>query len=179
MNAATPTRPDRTGAPALHRLWAWLFTGLFACLGGVASAADLPYDERADGAALVQHALEQARAEHKELLVVFGANWCPDCRVLDSVLHSPGALDLAQRFVLVKLDVGSFDRNIDLARRFGVPLGKGIPAVALVDSDEKPRYVTRGGELADAQKMGGTAIVEFFNRVLADAAVASAPPIAR
>jgi len=70
---------------------------------------------------------------------------------------------------MVKLDVGSFDRNIDLARRFEIPLRRGIPAVALVSDDEKLLYVTRGGELADAQKMGGAAIVDFFNRVLAAA----------
>lgn len=170
------SRPGRRSSPAarlgrgLGVLWlsAWL---------GLSVAAELPYDERADGSVLVQQALQQAREEHKELLVVFGANWCPDCRVLDSVLQGPDARDLARRFVLVKLDVGqNLDKNLDWARRFGIPVRKGIPAVAIVASDETLRYVTRDGELADARKLGGAGIVRFFERVLADTAPRLAPP---
>jgi len=149
-------------------MWRYLFKSLvFLIFGAVwatgAGAADKPYDDRADAQQLVAAAFSQARAEHKQVMVVFGANWCPDCRMLESVLHTPEAGSLAQRFVMVKIDVGDFNKNLSLAKRFDVNLSKGIPAVALADADESVRFATRAGELAEAKSMGTAAVVKFLN----------------
>jgi thioredoxin 1 len=144
-------------------------------LCGIVRAADLPYDEHANAADDVRQALQAAHAAHKNVLLVFGANWCPDCRVLDSVLHDKAAAQINDRFVVVKIDVGNFDKNMDLAKRYEVPLRKGIPAAAVLSSDDALLYVTRGGELADAHHMGEPAIVDLFSRIVADAAVAGHP----
>ena len=41
------------------------------------------------------------------LLLMFGANWCPDCRVLAAAMDSAELSDLLQRhFVQMKVDVG-------------------------------------------------------------------------
>jgi len=138
-----------------------------------AHAADLPYDENANAQHDLQLALQQAHASNKDVLLVFGANWCPDCRVLDFALHGKDAAALGERFVIVKVDVGNFDKNIDLAKHYGVPLRKGIPAAALVSGEDKLLYVTRAGELANAHRMGDGAIVEFFDHMLADASSAT------
>ncbi|HEX4583629.1 MAG TPA: thioredoxin family protein [Burkholderiaceae bacterium] len=134
-----------------------------------AHAKDLPYDEHANASAELQQALHDARDTHKDVLLVFGANWCPDCRVLDTVLHGKGAEALGGRFVVVKVDVGNFDRNIDLAKRYEIPLNKGIPAAAVVSGDDRLLYVTKAGELADAHRMGESAIVDFLSHVAASA----------
>lgn len=146
----------------------YLFKSLLFLIFGVGLAnggwaADKPYDENADAQQLVAAAFSKARAEHKQVMVVFGANWCADCRMLDSVLHAPEAESLGQRFVTVKIDVGAFDKNLSLAKRFEVNLGKGIPAVALADADESVRFATRAGELAEAKSMGVPAVVKFLN----------------
>ncbi len=138
-----------------------------------AHAADLPYDESANAQQDLQLALKKAHVANRDVLLVFGANWCPDCRVLDSVLHGKGAAALGEHFVIVKVDVGNFDKNIDLAKHYGVPLRKGIPAAALVSGEDKLLYVTRAGELANAHHMGEGAIVEFFDHMLADASGAA------
>jgi protein disulfide-isomerase len=137
---------------------------LFSGAGvGVASAADKPYDEHADAQQVLHDAYARARVEHKRVMVVFGANWCPDCRLMDTILHGPSASDLGQRFVMVKVDVGGFDKNLSLARHFDIPLAKGIPAIAMVDADESVRFVTRAGELAEAKSMGDAAVVRFLS----------------
>ena len=150
---------------------ALFFLSFFLGLGSHGWAADKPYDEHANGEQMLAQAFSQARAEHKQVMVVFGANWCPDCRMLDTILHAPEASAIAQRFVVVKLDVGSFDKNLSIARHFDVNLGKGIPAVALADADESLRFATRAGELAEAKSMGAAAVVKY----LSDAAAASVP----
>ena len=144
----------------LKRWWAFLFCTMLAA---AAAAADLPYDERADARADVTRALAQAQASGKNVLLVFGANWCPDCRELDKAMHGASAPLVAEKFIVVKIDVGQFDRNIDLAREYGNPIRKGIPAAVLLAPDNRVLYATRAGELADARRMGETGIHDFLN----------------
>jgi protein disulfide-isomerase len=133
---------------------------------GAATAAELPYDEKADAHADLQHALAQAKKENKQVLAVFGANWCKDCRELDKALHGKTASLVDGKFVVVKIDVGNFDRNTDIAKAYGNPIRKGIPAAVLLTADNKVLYATKGGELADARSMGETGIYDFFNAML-------------
>ena len=135
----------------------------FAAATGGAGPA---YDEAADARLEIQQGLARAAAAEVPLLVVFGANWCPDCRVLDLALKSGASAALIARdFRIVKVDVGRFDRNLDLAEAYGVPLKKGIPAVAVLSPRGKVIYATRAGELADARTMGDAGIHDFFKRV--------------
>lgn len=123
------------------------------------------YDEAADARAAIERARSMAVAAGKRVLLVFGANWCGDCRVLDSAMKQ-GRLKalLDDRFVVVKVDVGRFDRNVDIAQRYGVPLKKGIPTVAVLAADGSASFVTSGGELANARAMGEESLFDFFDR---------------
>ena len=121
------------------------------------------YDEGVDARAALNQALAAAQAQHKNVLVVFGANWCPDCRALDHKMSAGSLATLVdKRFVLLKVDVGRFNRNTDLAAQMGVPLKKGIPAVAVLSPDGEVRSATGGGELADARSMGDDAVLKVL-----------------
>jgi thioredoxin 1 len=150
---------------AMRHLLSLFAIALIASLPLPAPAAELPYDEHANAADDVDRALQAARDAHKEVLLVFGANWCPDCRALDMALHAKGAAAVGQRFVVVKIDVGNFDKNVELAKRYQVPLRKGIPAAAVLGEDASLRYVTRSGELANARSMDDLAIADFLSHM--------------
>ena len=47
------------------------------------------YPADADARAEIKEAEEKAAKAHKRLLLVFGANWCYDCHVLDLAFHRP------------------------------------------------------------------------------------------
>jgi len=130
-------------------------------------AADMPYDEAADAKADIRAALADARMANVPVLVVFGANWCGDCKMLDRALKSGKSAELARDFRIVKVDVARFTKNVDVAEGYGVPLKKGIPAAVVLGPDGTVRYATRAGELADARKMGEDGIYEFFREVAA------------
>jgi len=141
---------------------------LLALFGAWTQAADGPYDEAADAKLALQRARAEAAAAKASVLVVFGANWCPDCRILDMTMkRDPTSALVAREFKVVKVDVGRFDRNVDIASAYGIPLKSGIPAIAIVSSRDEVLYATRAGELADARRMGDTGIHEFFKRVAA------------
>ena len=140
-----------------------LFATLLALATGAASATEWPYNEKADANAEVQHALKTAQAEHKKVLLVFGANWCKDCRVLDQAMHGSSQGLIEGKFAVVKIDVGNFDKNLALAEHYGNPIKKGIPAVVVVGADDQVIYSTKGGELADARNMGDKGIYDFLS----------------
>lgn len=130
-------------------------------------AAALPYDETADAKALLSQALATARARQQRVLVVFGANWCEDCRALDAAVKAPRtAALLAKAFVLVKVDVGRFDRNLDITQQYGQPTRRGIPAAVVLAPDNSVLYATRAGELSNARRMSETGVYDFFSGVV-------------
>ncbi|MBS0320584.1 MAG: thioredoxin family protein [Proteobacteria bacterium] len=137
---------------------------LLAFLSAAANAAPtLPYDEAADADAAVHRALAEASARKVPALIIFGANWCEDCRALDKSLHtSANAALIGKSFVVVKVDVGRFDRNLALDAAYGDPIKAGIPAAVIVSPDNRVLYSTRAGELADARTMSDAGIYDFF-----------------
>jgi protein disulfide-isomerase len=137
---------------------------------GVAFAATGPYDEGADAKAQIGKALAQSKSDRRPVLVVFGANWCPDCRALDLAMKDGRNAELiGKEFRVVKVDVGRFDKNVDVAATYDVPLKKGIPAVAIVSAEGRAVYATKQGELADARGMSEDGLYQFFRKAADDA----------
>jgi thioredoxin 1 len=144
----------------------WMVVAV-ALVTTAAAAADWPYDEHANAAQQIRQALAQARTDHKNVLLVFGANWCGDCRELDKAMRGSSQALIQGRFDVVKVDVGNFDKNIDIAQRYGNPIKLGIPAVVVLDRHDRVIYSTKGGELADARKMGEQGIDDFLSQKVA------------
>jgi thiol-disulfide isomerase/thioredoxin len=140
-------------------------TLLLLAATGAALAADLPYNPQADAKAEVAQALAAGKQARKPTLLIFGANWCGDCRALDTSLHSENAALVNQHFEVVKVDVGNWDHNLDIANTYGNPIEKGIPAAVVVSPTGKVVYTTKAGELANARKMSDEGIYDFFSKV--------------
>ncbi len=133
-----------------------------------AGTDSLPYDAAADARADLGRALAEAGRTDRRVLLVFGANWCEDCRAFDRALKAPATAALvARRFHVVKVDVGRFDRNLDLAEAYGNPIARGIPAAVVLAADKRVLYATRAGELADARRMGEEGIHRFLDGLAA------------
>ncbi|MET0332251.1 MAG: thioredoxin family protein [Dyella sp.] len=132
-------------------------------MGTTLHAADLPYDTTADANAQVQQALALAKQNHKPVLLFFGANWCEDCRSLAASLSEPKNAELIKRdFNVVKIDVGQFDHNLELASSYGNPIKKGIPAAVIVSPQGQLLYSTKAGELSNARRMSSDGVHDFF-----------------
>ena len=143
--------------------WRLAWLGLACCVLAVAAA--LPYDESADAKAAVQQALSAAKARQVPVLVILGANWCEDCRALAAAMERGKSAELiGKEFEVVKVDVGNFDRNLDLAARSGNPIARGIPAAVIVSPAGQVVYATKAGELADARRMSDAGVYDFFKR---------------
>lgn len=121
-----------------------------------------PYDENANAAQDISTALSTL-GEQKRLLLVFGANWCPNCRRLDATLKQPEITGyLNAHFALVKVDLGNFDKNMDLFKRYGQQKKFGIPAISIVDGRDEVVRLVKGVEVATHHGKGREAFYEWF-----------------
>lgn len=124
------------------------------------------YPANVDAHAEIKEAEEKAEREHKRLLLVFGANWCFDCHVLDLAFQRPDlAPILSANYEVVHIDLGpEEEKNSDLVREYEIPLKKGIPALAVAESDGKLVVSQKNGEFEDARGMTPEALAEFLNK---------------
>jgi thioredoxin 1 len=123
------------------------------------------YPADADAHAELKLAEEKAAAGHKRVLLIFGANWCYDCHVLDLAFHRPDFATVMAHYEVVHVDLGeNEEKNADLVKQFDVPLNKGIPALAVVEGDGKLVVSQKNGEFEDARSMTPEALLEFLNK---------------
>jgi hypothetical protein len=124
------------------------------------------YADDADAHATIKEAGERAAREHKRLLLVFGANWCFDCHVLDLAFQRPDlAPVLTANYELVHVDLGPDEhKNPDLVQQYDIPLDKGIPALAVAEGDGKLVFSQKKGEFEDARGLTPEVLLEFLNQ---------------
>ncbi len=89
-----------------------------------------------DPAKDIAAALHQARADQHAVLIDFGADWCPDCRVLATLFEDPTVAPfLAANFHVVHVDIGRRDKNGDIVAKYGASSGDWIPAIVVLAAD--------------------------------------------
>ena len=122
-----------------------------------------PYDENADALENISMALKNAKLENKYVLLQMGGNWCPDCRTLGEYFSRPDIKQwLDDRLILVSVDVGEWNRNLDIVEEYGNPISEGIPALVLLNSNDEVMLATLAGELASARSMSKDDLIEWL-----------------
>lgn len=123
-----------------------------------------PYDENANADRDVNAAFARARTEHKRVLIDLGGNWCLDCRLLAAVMELPEVKSFVDaHYVVAKVDVGRFNRNLQIPARFGITKRlEGVPSVLIADPDGT--LIDRGhvSALADARSMTPQALADWL-----------------
>jgi len=123
------------------------------------------YPANVNARAEIKEAEEKAARERKRILLVFGANWCYDCHVLDLAFHRPDFASAMASYEVVHVDIGpDGQKNGDLAKEFQVPLDEGIPALAVLEGDGKLVVSQKNGEFEDARSLTPEALLEFLNK---------------
>jgi hypothetical protein len=125
----------------------------------------LPYDESANADRAVSAAMARARKSGKLLLIDLGGNWCLDCRLLAGTMATqPLRSWLAAHYEIVLVDVGHFDKNLQVPRRFGLSDKlEGVPAVLVVDP-RTGKLVNKGHvtALADARSLSPQSLADWL-----------------
>ena len=136
----------------------------------IASLADLPvvertpYDSNADATAAVDAAFARAKTSGKRVLIDLGGNWCPDCIVLANLMQLPEMKSfMTAHFEIVSVDVGRFDKNLQIPARFGLTQRlEGVPSVIVAEPDGTFVNPGRIAALADVRHMTPQAIADWL-----------------
>ena len=144
---------------------AFLLPWLVLMLAASALAAPDIYPAPEQAQTDLAAALQTAGTKHRRVILDFGGNWCPDCHALDRFFHDAANAPLLDAdYVLVHVNVGRLDQNLDLAERYEVPLKKGVPALAVLDADGTLLYSQKAGEFEAMRKMQTDAVTEFLKQ---------------
>lgn len=141
--------------------------GLAVALASLSASAQIKdiYPDAPDAKPEIHAALLKAQHEHKRVILDFGGNWCADCHVLDTYWHqAPNDKLLSDNFILVDVNIGRYDMNTDVAEKYGVPLKKGVPAVAVLSPNGKVLYAQTAGEFENMRHMEAQAVTDFLNQ---------------
>jgi thiol-disulfide isomerase/thioredoxin len=138
---------------------------------GIASFAQLrtplpyPYDEAANADAAVARARARAIAHHRLLLIDLGGNWCGDCRILTATMALPEVKAFVDaHYEVVTVDVGRFDRNLQIPARYGIRNRlEGVPSLLIVEPRSN-RLLDAGhvAALADARHMDPQSLADWL-----------------
>lgn len=139
--------------------------------GGCSDEVPSPYDRNADPQQDFEAALLEAQAVEKQVLIVFGAHWCPDCQALFREMQTdPLASFVTDNFVVMHVHIGNWNHNMDFVKHFGTPVAQGIPSIAIVGDDGRTRFVSNAGELASARSRTNAQLTEWFEKLVEEPA---------
>ena len=144
--------------------------GIVAALFSVVAvsvAAERIYPDASTANADIATALKQAAATKRRVIVDFGGDWCTDCKVLDINFRQPANAELLNKhYVLVHVNVGDkgIKENFDVAERYGIPLKKGVPALAVLESDGRVVYSQKHGEFESMRSRDPRSVTEFLKK---------------
>ena len=166
----------KTLRSALMCLWLGLSaTGAMAASAPKADLPDLenlplaiprPYDPSADADAQVDAAFARARGSGKRVLIELGGNWCADCIILTNVMRLPSVAPFIDaHYEVVLVDVGRFNRNLQIPARFGFTHRlEGVPVVLVTDANGKLLNAGDTTALVTSRSMSAQAIVDWLAR---------------
>jgi thiol:disulfide interchange protein len=94
-------------------------------MSAAARAEERPFDPARDPAKDLRVAMQRAQAEHKNILMDVGGNWCEWCLVLEETLHGDAELSalLEKNYVVLHVNWSKENENTKFLKRYPEPAG--------------------------------------------------------
>lgn len=114
----------------------------------------------------IKAALARAARDHKRVILVFGGNWCYDCHVLNATFNSKDIAPLVDaNYHVVHVNIGDdYDKNLDIAAKYKVPLKRGVPALVVLDPDGSLLYTQQEGEFENSMRLSPADVTTFLKK---------------
>tara|TARA_B110000003_G_C16563830_1_gene501529 strand:- start:747 stop:1178 length:432 start_codon:yes stop_codon:yes gene_type:complete len=129
----------------------------------------LPYDEKIIDSSELDKFINQSINNDKQPVVIFGGNWCPDCRILAGTLAMPTIKKFLQRYYrIIHIDIGRYDRNMELMNHLNIEPKKGVPRVVILDFKKNIVNSSTSSEWTTARDRKEQEIYDYFQKFVSD-----------
>ena len=97
-----------------------------------------PFNKRIISKKELRLFLQSCAKNKRYSIVIFGANWCPDARLLEGVIQLPTVKNFLEKNAnILNIDVGNYEMNTELFSFFDKNIEEGIPRVFIMDRKGK------------------------------------------
>ena len=129
----------------------------------------LPYDEKVVDSLQLDEFIDLSISKGKQPVVIFGGNWCPDCRILEGTLAMPTIKKfLQQHYQVMHIDIGRYDRNMELMDHLNIESKKGVPRVVILDLEKNIVNSSTSSEWTTARDRKQQEIYNYFQKFLSN-----------
>ena len=123
----------------------------------------LPYERINVSKDDLRNFIDKAINNNKQPIIIFGANWCPDCRILSAVLELPTVKKyMNENFETLYIDLGRYDINMSLMKYFEIMPQQGIPRVVILNKEKEVLNIKDTGEWTTARSRTKQEIFNYF-----------------
>ena len=125
----------------------------------------LPYERTDLSENDLKNFIENTINNNKQPIIIFGANWCPDCRILSAVLDLQTVKKyINENFEILYVDLGRYDINMSLMELFDIMPQQGIPRVVILNKDKEVLNMRDTGEWTTARSRTKQEIFNYFQK---------------
>ena len=133
-----------------------------------------PYPEPYSGAMVAQEELEEfiekTLGQNKQPIIIFGANWCPDARLLEGVMRLPTVKSFLERNAnILNIDVGNYEINTALFKMFDKNIQDGIPRVFIMNKMGQNINLHVNETMREARELSIQDIFDYFQEFVVEA----------
>ncbi len=133
-----------------------------------------PHPEPFSGTAVSQETLEEfikkTLVQNKQPIVIFGANWCPDARLLEGVIRIPVVNNFLERNAdILNIDVGQYEINTELFKFFDGNIQDGIPRVFIMNRMGQNINLHANATMRKARELSTQDIFDYFQEFVTEA----------
>ena len=132
----------------------------------ISSPLPLPYDGLEYSSNDLNEFIFNAITKDKQPIIIFGANWCPDCRIFSATMNIPKIKSyIDENFEVLYVDVKRYEINMSLMEEYGIEPAEGIPRLLVFDLDKKLINSANTTEWRTARDRTSQEIFNFFQDI--------------
>jgi len=126
----------------------------------------LPYDGKTYSVDELNNFIDLTIQSGKQPILIFGANWCPDCRIFSGTINIPKIKSyIDNNFDILYIDVKRYEINMELMEEYGIPSAEGIPRVLVFDAKKRLLNNSNTAEWRTARDRSKQEIFNFFQEM--------------
>ena len=124
------------------------------------------YHPDANANAEVNNAVKKAAAEHKQILLMIGGNWCRWCKMFDKFQHTNTSVDSAlnANYIFQHINYSKENKNTALLTEWAFPQRFGFPVFVVLNDKGQRIHTQNSAYLEEGEGYSPQKVIEFLDQ---------------